>query len=106
MLAKRPPFILDWDPIDYQWTNPYPSNKFNFFQYFVQLGRRLVASQYWNQQGITPQFLAKFWAILWARKQHHKILHVQWLVVHRACTRFQLQTDTQKHCLWECIESQ
>ena len=80
-----------------------------------------TASQYWNQQGITPQSLAKFWAILWARKQQHKILHVQWLVVHRAlsvgtwlhgmgvpsgCTRCHLQMETQKHCFWECIDSQ
>ena len=130
VLAKRPVFRLDWDPIDYHWTDPYTGNKFNFFQYSVQLGRHVLsdtrdvvpaASQYWNQQGITPQFLAKFWAILWARKQQHKILHVQWLVVHKAlpvgtwlhrmgvsscCTRCHLQTETQKHCLWECIDSQ
>ena len=35
VLAKRPLFILDWDPIDYQWTDPYTGNKFNFFQYSV-----------------------------------------------------------------------
>ena len=55
------------------------------------------------------------------KKQPHKILHVQWLVVqwellvgtrlHRmgvssGCTRCHLQTETKKHCLWECIESQ
>ena len=83
VLAKRPLFRLDWDPIDYQWTNPYTGNKFNFFQYSVQFGRHVLSdtrdvvpteSQYWNEQGITPQFLAKFWAILWARKQPHKRL--------------------------------
>ena len=67
------------------------------------------------------QFLAKFWVILWARKLPHKILHVQWLLVHRAlpvgtwlhmmglstnCTRCHLQMETQTHCLWECIGSQ
>ena len=77
-----------------------------------------AASQYWNQQGITSQFLTKLWAILWARKQQHKILHVQWLVVLRAlpvgtwlhrmgvsscCTRCHLQTETQKHCLWNAL---
>ena len=69
VLAKISLFILDWGPIDYQWTDPYTGNKFNFFQYFVQLGRHVLSdtcdvvptpSQYWNQQGITPQFLAKF----------------------------------------------
>ena len=55
------------------------------------------------------------------KKTTTQILHVQWLVVHRAlpvgtwlhrmgvspdCTRRSLQTETQKHCLWECIESQ
>ena len=35
VLAKKPLFILDWDPIDYQWTNSYTGNKFNFFQYSV-----------------------------------------------------------------------
>ena len=65
-LAKRPLFRLDWDPIDCQWTDPYTGNKFNFFQYSVQLGRHVLsdthdvvpaASQYWNQQGITPNSL-------------------------------------------------
>ena len=31
VLAKISLFILDWDPIDYQWTDPYTGNKFNFF---------------------------------------------------------------------------
>ena len=73
VLAKKPVFRLEWDPIDYQWTDPFTGNKFNFFQYSVQLGRHVlsdtrdvlpVAFQYWNQQGITPQFLANFWSIM------------------------------------------
>ena len=130
VLAKIPVFRLEWDPMDYQWTDPFTGNKFNFFQYSVQLGRHVLsdirdvtpaAFQFWNQQGITPQFLANFWVVLWARKQPHQILHVQWLLVHRAlpvgtwlhrmgvestCARCRLQMETQKHCLWECIESQ
>ena len=39
-----------------------------------------AAFQYWNQQGITPQLLANFWVILWARKQPHQILHVMKVV--------------------------
>ena len=77
VLAKEPVFRLEWDPMDYQWRYPFTGNKFNFFQYSVQLGRHVfsdtrdvipAAFQYWNQQGITPQFFAIFWAVLWARK--------------------------------------
>ena len=84
---------LDWHIVDYQWTNPFTGNNFNFFQYSVQLGRHVLsdswdvlptAIQYWSQWGITPKFLAKFKVNLWARKQSRKILHVQWLLVHRA----------------------
>ena len=31
VLAKKSVFILVWDPIDYQWTNPFPSNTFYLF---------------------------------------------------------------------------
>ena len=59
VLAKKPIFKLDWDPLDYQWADPYMGNKFNFFQYSVQLGRHVLsdtrdvlptASQYWNHR--------------------------------------------------------
>ena len=58
--------------------DPFTSNDLNFFQYSIQLGRRVLsdrrdvlptAFQYYSEEGITPKFLTKFWVNLWARKQ-------------------------------------
>ena len=31
VLAKQSLFKLDWDPIDYEWTDPLTGNNFKFF---------------------------------------------------------------------------
>ena len=59
-----------------------------------------AAFQYWNQQGIAPQFLANFWVILWARKQPHQILHVQWLLVRGIVSQ---QTCTPSLAGWHMV---
>ena len=64
-----------------------------FFNYSVKIGRHILvaqrrttprASQFWIHQGVTSEFLAKFWRTLWDRKQDMKINVFQWLVIHRA----------------------
>ena len=79
-----------------------------------------IAFQYYSQQGTIPKCLAKFWGKLWERKQSNQILHMWWFLVNRAlpvgtwlhnmdissnCARYRLQVESQKHCLWNNVES-
>ena len=36
VLGKQPLFILAWDATDYQWTNPFTGNNFNFLKYSIE----------------------------------------------------------------------
>ena len=132
VFEKKPLIRLQWDPGEFWWKDPFDrmEKRYGFFQYSVKMGRHILAaqrrttpraSQFWNHQGITSEFLTKFWGTLWKRKQDMKINVFQWLVIHRAlpigqwlqqsaaptaCIYCCCQMETLKHCLWECHAAQ
>ena len=132
IFEKKPLTRLQWDPGEFWWKDPFDHSgkKCGFFQYSVKIGRHILtaqrrttpgATQFWTQQGITIEFLSKFWVKLWARKQDMKINAFHWLLVHRAvpvgqwlersggptmCIYCSCQMETLKHCFWECQAAQ
>ena len=69
---KKPLKDLRWDPADYVWkdTIQNESKQRFFFQYTVKIGRHIlarerqrepVAATFWLSQGISKQFILKFW---------------------------------------------
>ena len=94
--GNHPLVRLQWDPREYVWKDSQvqeESVSIPFFQYSVQLGRRILAmhrkivsavTHLWSIYGITNNFISGFWKKLWERKQAHKIITLQWLIIHRA----------------------
>ena len=131
VFEKTPLIRLQWDPGAFYWKDPYGccEKRLGFFEYSVKLGRHIVSAQrmtrpsaerWWFQQGMSSDFLAKFWATLWSSKKEPKIIIMQWLLIHRALPVGQMQhssessrcklcnypIETLKHCLWECQAAQ
>ena len=131
VLGKQPLFWLASDPTDYQWTHPFTSNNFYLFSNIVYSWEDTfcwidgMCYQLHFNTGVRrlfiPKFHAKLWVSVWARKRSQQVLHVQWLLVHRAlsvnkwmhkmgvsssCANCHLQVEALKYCQWGRIESQ
>ena len=132
VFEKTPLIRLQWDPGAFCWKDPYDcyEKRWGFFEYSIKLGRPILSAQrrtkpspmrFWLQQGMSLEFLAKFWVALWSSKKEPKIIIMQWLLVHRAlfvgqcmqyspeasmCKNCNFPIETLKHCLWECQATQ
>ena len=77
---------LQWDLVGYQWISPTTHKYLGFFQYSIKVGRSILGSTnmskpttfvHCHEQGLSLDFLSRFWEILWKRKQDAKSIVFQ-----------------------------
>ena len=132
VFKKKSLLDLHWDPSDYLWkhTNPSSCTKlFQFFQYSVKLGRKLLLSRkfhppsamkVWLANGASLMDASKYWKWLWSMQIPRKIVLFRWLLMHYALPvrAWLRQLDSKscgfgcgcmvesiKHVLWSCPKS-
>ncbi|KAH7277725.1 hypothetical protein KP509_38G004000 [Ceratopteris richardii] len=128
--GKKPLARLQWDPSEYVWEDEHNNaggGKHSFFQYTIQMGRRLQCNQVghtpsaainWEANGIHGEFIHEYWRRIWKGPQARKVTAFQWQIAHkgskvgawlfdnRHCARCGHELETIQHCMWECKYAQ